>query len=60
MNKYQTKQSKKNDEEIKKLSTDQAILKAVDDAKIDLQGLSPVEVYNLVLDRINNSEYTLD
>lgn len=60
MNEYQTPQTKKLDAELKKLTTEQAILKAVADARIDLEELTPDQVYKMVLDRINKSEFVID
>lgn len=57
---YRSTISNEKEKEIAQLTNDQAILKAVDDARIELDGLTPLEVYKTILDRINKSEYVID
>lgn len=57
---YKSTLSDKQQKEIKQLNKDQAILKAVSDAQIDLAGLQPLEVYKVILERINNTEQLID
>lgn len=60
MKQYETTRTKKLNEAVNQLSPEQAILKAVADARIDLQGLEPLDVYKTVMDRINKSELIID
>src|SRR5690625_247782 len=60
MPEYQTPKTQKLREELEQLTNVQAILKAVADARIDQVGIKPEEIYKLVLDRINKSEFVID
>jgi len=56
MREYENVHTRKQKEDLKKLTANQAILKAVADSSIDLEGLKPDEVYEAVLDRIERSQ----
>lgn len=56
MREYETVYTRKQKEDLKNMTANQAILKAVADSSIDLEGLKPDEVYEAVLDRIERSQ----
>lgn len=55
MREYQTAHTQKQKEELKKLTMEEATLKAIADAPIDLEGMKPEEAYKAILERIERS-----